>query len=117
MAELIVEGKVHAMTVTIAYMKRRLRGEILRVLCLGDRARKIRLDDVTLTGVFERLQFDVNVDLVRGLLRDLEERGFVNFTVERNWAAGKSSLRQIGITPAGRDIFEKTGSSPAVEVD
>ena len=105
------------MTITITCMKRRLRGEILRVLYLGDETRKARLDDLTLTAVLERMQYDVYLNLIDELLHDLKERGFVEFAEDRNNATGKSSIRLIRITPAGRDIIEKTGSSPAVEVD
>jgi hypothetical protein len=105
------------MTITITCMKRRLRGEIVRILYLGDEARQARLDDLTLIAVLEKMQFNVYVDLVRELLHDLKERGFIDFAEERSRATGKSSLRQIRLTPAGRDIFEKTSASPAVEVD
>jgi hypothetical protein len=72
---------------------------------------------VTLTGVLERLQFDVWVNLVREILQDLQERRLINFDVERNRITGTSAIRQIQITPGGRDIIEKTSTNPAVEVE
>ncbi len=97
--------------------KRRLRGVVLKLIYENHESQKHRLDDVTLTGVLERLQFDVYVNLVREILQDLQERRLINFDLERNRVTGTSAIRQIQITPGGRDIIEKTSSNPAVEVE
>jgi hypothetical protein len=97
--------------------KRRLRGEILKLIYENGETQQARMDEMVLTGVLEGLRFDVHVNLVSELLRDLSERGLVKFEELRNRATGEPSIRQIQITPAGRDSIEKTGSSLAVEVD
>jgi hypothetical protein len=105
------------MTITATCIRRRLRGAILNLIYQNHEAQWGRLDDITATAVLERLQFDVYLGLVRALLHDLKERGLVKFMDERNRVTGGSPIRQIQITPAGRDIIEKIGSCPAVEVD
>jgi DNA-binding MarR family transcriptional regulator len=101
----------------IAQVRRRLRGEILKLLYENHEAQRARMDALTLASVLESLKFDVHVNLVSGLLDDLKERGFVSFEKLRNRVTGELSIRQVQITPKGRDIVEKTGSSLAVEVD
>ena len=105
------------MKMTDAQVKRRLRGVVLDVLCLDHERQGARLDDVTLTAVLERLQYDVHVNLVREIVQDLAERRFVSFVSEKNRTTGTASIRKIQITPDGRDIIEGTASDPAVEVD
>jgi hypothetical protein len=100
-----------------AQQKRRLRGTILKLIYEQHEAQQHRLDDVTLTGVLERLQYEVYVNLVRELLQDLDERGFLSFDTEKNRVTGARSIRKIKITPDGRDIIENTTSDPAVEVE
>ncbi|MGH7936715.1 MAG: hypothetical protein ACREF8_06875, partial [Chthoniobacterales bacterium] len=97
--------------------KRRLRGMILKLVYENHEAQNHRLDDVTLTGVLERLQFDVYVNAVRELLQDLGERGLLSFKQERDRTTGRISIRQVQISPKGRDLVENTTSDPAVEVE
>ncbi len=97
--------------------KRRLRGMILKLLYQNHEAQRTRLDDVTLAGVLERLQFDVYVNLIREILQDLKDRGLVSFETQRDKVSGYFAIRQIQITPSGRDIIEKTSINPAVDVE
>lgn len=90
---------------------------VLKLIYENHEAQKNRLDDVTLTGVLERLQFDVYVNLVREILQDLRERGLVSFDGQKDRISGSYAIRKIQITPGGRDIIEKTSSNPAVEVE
>jgi len=90
---------------------------MLKLIYENNEAQQHRLDDVTLTGVLERLQFDVYVNLVRELLQDLEERRLISFESEKNRTTGAMAIRKIQITPSGRDIIERTTSDPAVEVE
>jgi hypothetical protein len=90
---------------------------ILRLVYENHEAQKHRLDDVTLTGVLERLQFDAYVNLTRELLQDLKERGLLNFEQERDRTRGSVAIRKIQITPKGRDIVEGTTADPAVDVE
>jgi len=97
--------------------KKRLRGVILKLVYQNHERQKHRLDDVTLTGVLERLHFDVYVNLVRELLQDMGERELLKFLEERNRQHGGVSIRQIQIRPRGRDIIEGTAADPAVYVE
>jgi len=96
---------------------RRLRGEVLKVIYKNHGAQQARMDEMTLTSVLEGLHFDVHVNLVREILHDLKDRGLVSFEEPRDRRSGASPIRQIQITPEGRDIIEKTGRNPGVEVD
>ncbi len=98
-------------------LKRRLRGVVLKLVYENHEAQKHRLDDVTLTGVLERLQFDVYVNLIREILQDLKERGLVSYDAQYDRITGSTAIRKIQITPGGRDIIERTSSNPAVEVE
>lgn len=97
--------------------KRRLRGVILKLIAQNHDRQDTRLDDVTLTGVLERLQYDVYVDLVRTTLQDLGDRGLLEFTADRNRKTGANSIRKIQITPKGRDLVEGTTSDAAIDID
>ena len=101
----------------IGEQKRRLRGEVLKLIYENHEAQQAWMDELTLTSVLEGLRFDVHVNLVREILHDLKQRGFVSFDEQRDRVTGGSPIRLIQITPAGRDIIEKTGSSLAVEGD
>src|SRR5258708_35707746 len=102
------------MSATNAQVKRRLRGEILKLVYENHESQRTRLDDVTLAGVLERLGFDVFVNLVRELLQDLGERDCLKFEEQRNRLTGEVSIRKIQILPRGRDVIEKTSLDPAV---
>lgn len=102
---------------TQAQLKRRMRGVILKLIAQNHERQGSRLDDITLTGVLERLQFDVYVDLVRTVLQDLHDRGHLAFKSDRNRRTGENFIRQIEITPLGRDIVEGTTSDPAIDLE
>jgi hypothetical protein len=99
-----------------AQVKRGLRGEILKLLYENSESQQVRLDDVVLFGVLEHLHFDVHLNLVRELVKDLSERDCVKFDEEKNRRTGEVALRKIQILPRGRDIVEKTAGDPAVLV-
>jgi transcription initiation factor IIE alpha subunit len=101
----------------IGEQKRRLRGEVLKLIYGNHETQQARIDEMTLTSVLERLRFDVSVNLVREVLHDLRERGFVSFDEQRDRVTGRSPIRQVQITPGGSDIVEETGSDPGVEVN
>jgi hypothetical protein len=98
-------------------LNRRLRGVILKLIAQNHEKQQMRLDDITLTGVLERLQYDVYVDLVRAMLQDLHERALLEFIEERNRKTGEIFIRKIQITPKGRDLVEGTIGDPAVDVN
>jgi transcription initiation factor IIE alpha subunit len=100
-----------------AQVKRRLRGEILKLIYENHESQRTRLDDVTLAGVLERLGFDVYVNLVRELLQDLQERNCVKFEEEKNRRTGEMTIRKIQILPRGSDVVEETIVEPAVDVE
>lgn len=105
------------MSATSPQQKRRLRAVILKLIYENREAQNHRLDDVTLTAVLEKLGHDVYVNLVREMLQDLQERGFVTFEKTRDRITGKTSIQKIQIAPAGADIVEETKTDPAVDVE
>ena len=105
------------MSATNAQVKRRLRGEILKLVYENHESQRTRLDDVMLAGVLERLGFDVYVNLVQEILQDLGERACVKFDEQKNPITGKVSIRKIQILPRGRDVVEKTVADAAVDVE
>jgi len=100
-----------------AQYKRRLRGMILKLVYENHERQEHRLDDITLTGVLERLQFDVYVNLVRETLQDLGERGLLTFQEVRDRKRGVYSIRKIQISPLGRDLVERTKTDPAIDME
>lgn len=103
--------------IEIAQQKRRMRGEILQLLYENRADQRTRFDDVTLTGILERLRFDVSVNMIRELLQDLREREMVSFDQQKDRYTGRVTIRKIQICPAGVDIVEKTKSDPAVDME
>jgi hypothetical protein len=99
-----------------AQIQRRLRGQILRLLRESHEAQRPRLDDVTLAGVLERLQFDVTVNLVKTLVEDLGQRQLLKYERERDLISGKVSLRRIQILPRGRDVLDGIEVEKSVEL-
>jgi hypothetical protein len=104
------------MSAIAAERQRRLRGEILRLVRENHERQDSRIDDVTLAGVLERLRFDVSVNMVRTLLQDMEQRGLLKFSQERDRVTGKVSIRAIEITPRGSDVLDGTIEDRSVEV-
>jgi len=90
---------------------------ILKLIYQNHEEQNHRLNDTTLTGVLERLQFDVYVNAVRELLQDLKDRELVTFLEIRDRVTGRVRIEKIQICPAGRDLVEKTTVNPAVEVE
>src|SRR5258707_7234557 len=105
------------MSATNAQVKRRLRGEILKLVYENHESQRSRLDSVTLAGVLERLGFDVYVNLVNEIVQDLGERQCVKFDEKKNPLNGRVTIRQIQILPRGRDAVEKTLTDAGVDVE
>ena len=99
-----------------AKTKKRLRFVILEVIYEQHEQQRHRHNDVTLTGVLDRLHYEVYVDLVRALLQDLREREMIDFQSDKDRITGKASISKIEIRPKGRDLVESKEDDPLAEV-
>lgn len=94
----------------------RLRGAILELVDEGHREQRARMNDLVLWGVLQKLQYDASQNDVLTLLQDLGERGYLEFSQDKNWRTHEVRISKIQITPRGRDVLEGTIIDPAVHV-
>jgi len=93
---------------------RRLRGEILKLLCGNHNIQKSRMDDVLVTRLLQGMAFDVEIADTVTVLQYMAQRDWVKFRQQRNPITLRIELSQIEVLPDGRDIVEQTTTSPAV---
>jgi hypothetical protein len=93
---------------------RKLRGEILKLLCGNHSAQQARMDGVLVTRLLQSFAYDVEVADVVTLLQDMQQRSWVTFRSQRNPLTQRIELSQIEVLPDGRDICEQTTKSAAV---
>lgn len=97
---------------------KRLRGAILEVLNDNHRAQKPRLDLSVIWAVLQKLG---HTDLFKNdlvtVLQDLEDRGYVTFTLVREPWSGDIRVSKIEITPSGRDVLEGTIDDRSVQLN
>jgi hypothetical protein len=94
----------------------RLRGAILELVDEGHKEQRARMNDLVLWGVLQKLQYDVSQNDVLAILQDLGERGYLQFSQEKNWRTHEVRISKIQITPKGRDLLEGTIIDAAVNV-
>lgn len=94
------------MSVAMAEARRRLRGEILELVCEGHDAQHSRFTDAILWGVLQRLKYDCSQNEVATLLQDLKARGLLEFNQEKRGRSNEVRITLIQITPRGRDLVE-----------
>jgi|SRR5947209_13087257 len=94
------------MSVAIAEARRRLRGEILELVCEGHDNQRSRFTDAILWGVLQRLKYDCSQNEVVTLLQDLKSRGCLEFHQEKRGRSNEVRITLIQITPKGRDLVE-----------
>lgn len=99
----------------IAQIKR-LRGLILELVYNGHRMQESRLDDLSLWGLVQDLGYsDVSKNDVVTLLQDLRDRKYLAYLQKRDTRTGLVEIKEIEITPTGRDLVEKSAAEdPAV---
>jgi DNA-binding PadR family transcriptional regulator len=100
-----------------AEFNRRLRRAILDILRDVEKNQTALLDAITLTGVLERLHYDVSVNEIRSLLQDMQERGLIEFQKFKDKETGKIRLQKIKMLPRGRDVLDGIEKEPAVDMD
>jgi len=95
---------------------RRLRGQILMLLCARHNTQGHRLDDVAVAHALQSLAFEVSIQDVVTILQDLADRRYVRFQPRRNMLTRRVYLEKIELTAAGRDqVEENVSTDPAVE--
>jgi DNA-binding PadR family transcriptional regulator len=94
---------------------KRHRGVILQFLDSNHFQQLSRMDDVEMWGLMMDMGYRVGQEYVITLLQDLSDRGYVTLRPEMNRLNGRTHLKQIQITPKGRDLVNRTGGEdPAV---
>ena len=94
---------------------KRHRGVILQFIDSNHFQQLSRMDDVEMWGLMMDMGYRVGQEYVITLLQDLGDRGYVRFAPETNRLTGRTHLKQIQITPQGRDLVTRTGADdPAV---
>lgn len=95
---------------------KRHRGVALQFIYDNHRQQLPAMDDVELWGLMMDLGYNVGQDDVLGLLQELSDRGYVKYKSSTNRFTGRVRLNALGITPAGRDLIERTREDAAVLV-
>jgi hypothetical protein len=95
--------------------KRKLRGEILRMLAKSHAQQKARMDDVALCHMLRAIAWEIDLNDVVTILQEMEGRQWVTFRTLRNVYMRRVQLLQIEILPAGQDLVDQTTTNPAVE--
>jgi hypothetical protein len=93
---------------------RKLRGEILKLLCGNHNMQKSRMDDVLITRLLQGMAFDVEIADIVTVLQYMAQRDWVKFRQVRNPLTQRTELSQIEVLPDGRDIVEQTTMNSAV---
>lgn len=96
---------------------KRLRGKVLELLYRHERRQEQPLDHISLWGALRAYLARLNRNQVREVLVDLAERGYVRYHGLEDEETGYVAFQEIKITPAGRDLVEKTSKDAAVRVE
>lgn len=101
---------------TTAVVKR-WRGVILELVYNGHRNQESRLDYLMLWGLMQDLGHNLGQNDVLAQLQDLQERGYLSFQCRKDKSTNAMRIWEIMITPAGRDLVERTRKEdPAVHI-
>jgi len=95
--------------------KRRLRGEVLRILAKGHAQQQSRLDDVELCLLLRRFAWEVDLNDVITILQEMYGRKWVTYRELRNVYMRRVQLLELEILPDGQDLVDQTIKNPAVE--
>jgi hypothetical protein len=103
------------MNLTVAQIKR-LRGVILEMVYSGHRNQESRMDSIALWGLLQGIGFkDLPLNDLHTTLQELRDREYLRFEEKRDRKTGDIRISLIQITPAARDLVEKTvREDPAV---
>jgi len=95
--------------------KRKLRGEVLRILSESHAQQKSRMDDLALCHLLRAIAWDVDMNDVVTIVQEMKGRDWVTFRQLRNVYLRRVQLLEIEILPDGQDLVDQTTSNPAVE--
>ncbi|ODU52204.1 MAG: hypothetical protein ABT07_01365 [Microbacterium sp. SCN 70-10] len=96
-------------------MKKRFRGEVLRMLAVRHGQQQSRMDDVALCHALRSLAWEVDLNDVVTILQEMQGRNWVKFRQLRSIYNRRVELSQIEILPDGQDLYDQTTQNPAVE--
>jgi len=96
-------------------LKKRFRGEILRMLAVRHGQQQSRMDDVALCHALRSLAWDVDINDVVTILQEMQGRNWVKFRQLRSIYNRRVELSQIEILPDGQDLYDQTTQNLAVE--
>jgi len=100
-----------------AAYEKRLRGVILSLVKQQHARQDHRHTDYTLMDTLKTLSYGVHLNLVRELVQDLIERGYLAGVQHQSDLTGETSIEKITITPAGRDLLARRRVDDAVGID
>jgi hypothetical protein len=92
----------------------RLRGIVLELVNLNHRQQSSHMDGIMLWGLLDKIGFSVGQTDVLTVVQDLADRGYLICEQKKNNWTGRTQISKIGITPAGRDLVERTKEDRAV---
>lgn len=95
---------------------RRWRGQALELIYASFRNRGPAIDHIMLFGMMQQLGQDLGVNDVIFVLRQLHDRGYVEYVETKNRYTNEVSISQLKITPSGCDLVERSAEDPAVLV-
>jgi hypothetical protein len=96
-------------------MKKRFRGEVLRMLAVRHGQQQSRMDDVALCHALRSLAWEVDINDVVTILQEMKQREWVTFRFIKSIYNRRTEISQIEIMPAGQDLMDQTTTNPAVE--
>ena len=96
-------------------MKKRFRGEVLRMLAVGHGRQQSRMDDVAMCHALRSLAWDIDINDVVTILQEMKLRNWVSFRQIKSIYNSRAELSQVEILPDGQDLVDQTTTNPAVE--
>jgi hypothetical protein len=94
----------------------RWRGIVLELVYDAFRKKEPRYDYVMLWGMMRKLGQDLGLNDVIFVLRQLQDRGYVDFTEEKNKFTNETRITDVVIEPKGCDLVEQLSKDPAVTI-
>jgi hypothetical protein len=97
-------------------LKKRFRGEVLRMLSVRHGQQRSRMDDVALCHALRSLAWDIDINDVVTILQEMKGRNWVGFRQIKSIYNRRAEISQIEILPDGQDLVDQTTMNPAVEI-
>lgn len=108
----MANGRTHEATRTA-----RLAGRILCEVYENQKRQDSRYSHLHLHDFLEALHISVSENELITLLQDLKERGYLDFHQHKDRKTHEVFIREIQITPAGRDVALRRKTDDAVRIE